>query len=88
MIHNKRPIILRNVMYHPSFYNLISGQRLKDFCMSSQGPGGTAEVSINGKVLYHIDRDNKGTMWIKPDDRKDPESGLIWWPKKRPQCYI
>jgi hypothetical protein len=79
MIHKGRPIILHNVMYHPSFYNLISGQRIKSFNLTSKGT--TAEVSINGKTLYHIDRDIKGTMWIKPDDRKGPENGLIKWPK-------
>ena len=64
MIHNKKPIILKNVMYHPSFYNLISGQRLKDFNLTTNGP--VAKVSVDGNILYHIDRDTKGTMWIIP----------------------
>ena len=29
MNHNGRQIIFKNIMYHPSFYNLVSGQRIK-----------------------------------------------------------
>ena len=67
MRHNKRNIILKNILYHSSFYNLISGQRIKgDFDI--QGRGATVNICINGEVLYLVERDNAGTMWIKPDD--------------------
>ena len=67
MRHNERDIILKNVLYHPSFYNLISGQRIKgDFDI--QGRGSSVNVCINGETLYLAERDNSSTMWIKPTD--------------------
>ena len=67
MRHNGRDIILKNVLYHPSCYNLISGQRTKgDFDI--QGRGSSVNVCINGETLYLAERDNTGTMWIKPED--------------------
>ena len=67
MRYNERDIILKNVLYHPSFYNLISGQRIKgDFDI--QGRGSKVNICINGETLYLAERDNTGTMWIKPED--------------------
>ena len=65
MRHNEKDIIVKNVLYHPSFYNLISGQRIKgDFDI--QGRGSSVNVRIDGETPYHAVRDNSGTMWIKP----------------------
>ena len=69
MRHQGRDITLKNVMYHPSFYNLISGQRIKgDFDI--KGRGTSVEIQTNGETLYHANRDNAGTMWITPDDKE------------------
>ena len=71
MKHNGKDIILKNVLYHPSFYNLISGQRISgDFDI--KGRGNSVDVHINGEILYHAERDNNGTMWIKPTDTYVP----------------
>ena len=67
MIYNRRFIILKNVLYHPSFYNLINGQRLKHLNILTKGTN--TEVRTEGEILYNIDRDNTGTLWIKPDDK-------------------
>ena len=65
--HNGRDITLKNVLYHPSFYNLISGQRVKgDFDI--KGRGNSVDIEVNGETLYHAERDISGTMWIKPDE--------------------
>ena len=67
MRHNERDIILKNVLYHPSFYNLISGQRIRgDFDI--QGRGSKVNICTNGETLYLAERDNSGTMWIQPTD--------------------
>ena len=69
MKHNGRDIILKNVQYHPRFFNLISGQKLPEFALTC-GKDGT-QVTINkGDVLYQISRDLNGTMWIIPEDTK------------------
>ena len=68
MHHNGRDITLKNVLYHPSFYNLISGQRIKgDFDI--KGRGTTVNICTNGETLYLAERDITGTMWIKPKDK-------------------
>ena len=67
MTHNGREITLKNVMYHPTFYNLVSGQRVKDVEMRKTD--NQQLVVFTGKeALYRIDRVIGGTMWIKPDD--------------------
>ena len=69
MKHQGRDIILKGVLYHPSFYNLISGQKLGDHTISSVGR--TMEVRLADKdksLLYKIERDENGTMWVQPDD--------------------
>ena len=70
MKHNGQEIILKNVLYHPSFYNLISGQRIED--MELRKDHKSQLTVFSGKnPLYRINRDNgtKGTMWIKPDGK-------------------
>ena len=68
MRHNERDIVLKNVLYHPSFYNLISGQRIRgDFDI--KGRGSNVNVCIHEETLYLAERDNAGTMWIKPNDQ-------------------
>ena len=69
--HNGRDITLKNVMYQPSFYNLISGQKLKDLNVLIKGT--ITEVHTNGDLLYKINRDSAGTLWIKPDDKNSAE---------------
>ena len=68
MRHNGRDIILKNVLYHPSFYNLISGQRAKGVELKRQN--NTLQVFTNGEPLYSVDQDVNGTMWIKPEDKQ------------------
>ena len=69
MKHNGREIILKNVLYHPSFYNLVSGQRVKGVELKKDQKN-VLKVFTNGEELYAIDQDPTGTMWIKPDDGK------------------
>ena len=65
MKHNGRDITLKNVLYHPTFYNLISGQRVPEIELRNlQG----LKVFTNGEELYSIIQDVNGTMWIKPDE--------------------
>ena len=64
MRHNERDIILKNVLYHPTFYNLISGQRIPGIELRNLDG---LKVLTNGEVLYSIEQDS-GTMWIKPDE--------------------
>ena len=70
MRHNERDITLKNVQYHPRFCNLISGQKLAEFTLSSNKDNGTQVMINNGDVLYQISRDINGTMWIIPEDTK------------------
>ena len=65
MKHNGRDIILKNVLYHPDFYNLISGQRVSGIELKRDALG--LRVFTNGEPLYTIEQDS-GTMWIKPED--------------------
>ena len=68
MMHNGRQIILKNVLYHPNFYNLISGQKVPGIELRDlEG----LKVLTNGEVIYSIERDS-GTMWIKPTDTNVP----------------
>ena len=64
-----RDIILKNVLYHSSFYNLISGQKIKNMELRKDH-NGQLTVFNGNDPLYKIDREygTKGTMWIKPDD--------------------
>lgn len=68
MTHNGRQIILKNVLYHPSFYNLISGQRVPGIELRNLDG---LKVLTNGETLYSIEQD-AGTMWIKPTDTYVP----------------
>ena len=66
MKHNGRDIILKNVLCHPTFYNLISGQRIKGIELRNlEGLKGLT----NNEILYSVDQDAQGTMWIKPEDK-------------------
>ena len=66
MTHQGREITLKGVLYHPKFYNLISGQKLGDHTTRSVGTN--MEVRLpDGNLLYKIKRDANGTMWIKLD---------------------
>ena len=65
MTHQGREITLKGVLYHPKFYNLISGQKLGDHTTTSKG--NHMEVRLpDSSLLYKIERDANGTMWIKP----------------------
>ena len=76
MRHKERDIILKNVLYHPSFYNLIRGQRIKgDFDI--QGRGSNVNLCTNGEILYIAERDNAGTMWMKPEDQEKVTSTYV-----------
>ena len=68
MTHEGRDIILKNVMYHPDFYNLISAQRVKDIELKKDSA--KLRVFTNGEAHYTISQDANGIMWIKPDDQK------------------
>ena len=71
MKHNGRDIKLKNILYHPSFYNLISSQRINgDFDI--KGRGNLVNIHISGGILYHAERDHTGTIWIKPTDMYVP----------------
>ena len=64
MRHNGRDITLKNVLYHPSFYNFISGQKVPGIELRNING---LKVLTNGETLYSIEQDS-GTMWIKPED--------------------
>ena len=64
MVHNGRQIILKNVLYHPAFYNLISGQRVPEIELRNLNG---LKVLTKGEVLYSVEQE-AGTMWIKPTD--------------------
>ena len=66
MTHQGRLITLKGVLYHPKFYNLISGQKLGDHTTTSKGTHMEVRLPDNS-LLYKIERDANGTMWIKPD---------------------
>ena len=71
MAHNGRTIILKNVLYHPTFYNLISGQRVPEIELRNlEG----LKVLTKGEILYSIEQDSSGTMWIKPDDKQPTDT--------------
>ena len=73
MTHQGREITLKGVLYHPKFYNLISGQKLGDHTTRSVGTN--MEVRLpDGNLRYKIERDANGTMWIKPDGPQGPNS--------------
>ena len=59
-------------MYHPSFYNLISGQRVKNVELKRDPSG--LKVCTNGEALYEIEQDTHGTMWIRPDDNQPAQT--------------
>ena len=67
MEHNGRDIILKNVLYPPTFYNLISGQRVKNIELRRDNTHGL-RVFTENEPLYTIDQDSHGTMWIRPTD--------------------
>ena len=54
MQHNGRKVILKNVLYHPSFYNLISGQRVKD--LEIKRDGGKGNLTVFTSVSVVVDR--------------------------------
>ena len=61
MYHNERDIILKNVLYQPAFYNLISGQRIKGN-FDIKGRKNSVDIQVNGVSLYHAERNSQGTM--------------------------
>ena len=64
MKHNGRDIILKNVVYHPSFHNLISRQRVLGIELKNLDG---RKVLTNGEILCSIEQD-AGTMWIRRED--------------------
>lgn len=71
MTHQGRQITLKGVLYHTKFYNLISGQKIGDHTTNSVGPNMEVRL-LDGNLLYKIERDANGTMWIKPDTPNGP----------------
>ena len=65
--HNGQVIVLRNVLYHPSFSNLISGLRSTKHCAVLTRQDGKAVLFIQEKNVYTMEDDETG-LWIKPDD--------------------
>ena len=47
-----RKVTLTNVLYHPSFYNLVSGQLQENFTIEAHNA-----VQVEGNVLYYGDVD-------------------------------
>src|SRR4029077_10003372 len=70
IMHQDRQLVLKNVLYHPSFYNLISGQHLGDHTTACIRKTMEVRVGPTNDLLYKIERDSKGTMWIRPDNIK------------------
>ena len=68
MRHGGRDIILKGVQSHPHFCNLISGQKLQNFTLTSDQEG--TRVEVDNDTLYHISRGITGTMWVIPEDTK------------------
>ena len=68
--HNGRNIHHEETLFHPSYSNLVSGQRLPPHTMIVDET--TAEIKLKGKrgTLYKMIRDEDGGTWIKPDNEK------------------
>ena len=74
MKHNGRDIILTNVLCHPEFYNLISGQRVLGIALTNlEG----LKVLTNGEILYSVEQDGNSTMWIKQQDKEKMTSTYV-----------
>ena len=75
--HNGRTINHEETLYHDSYSNLISGQRLPPHTMTVEE--GTAEIKLKGKskALYKRLRDDDGGNWIKPDEEKEAQIGTL-----------
>ena len=65
--HNGYIVVLRNVLYHPSFSNLISGLRSTKHCSVLTRRDGKAVLSIQDNNVYTMEDDETG-LWIKPND--------------------
>ena len=66
--HNGRKISHEETLYHKTYSNMISGQRLPAHTMMVEEK--TAEIRLKGKtgVLHSMSRDDDGGNWIKPDE--------------------
>lgn len=58
-----REITLKGVLYHPKFYNLISGPKLRDHRTTLKGCHLEVRFTDNF-LLYTIERDSNRTMWV------------------------
>ena len=66
--HNGQVVVLRNVLYHPTFSNLVSGLRSTNkTCTLTQKDKKKAILEIANKLVYQMEVDKYG-LWIKPDD--------------------
>ena len=59
-----REVTLKNVLYHLSFDNFISGQITDSFTIEAHDSNFT--VQVEGNIQYYGIRDEKGMMWMNP----------------------
>ena len=67
--HNGRNTHHEECLYDLSHSNMISGLQVPDKFVIS-GKKGKAELRVEKKILYKMDRDIAG-LWIKPENRAD-----------------
>jgi hypothetical protein len=66
--HNGREMKHVDTLYDPTYSNLISGQRMPDeHCLDIKKK--TAELKEGNKIIYKMRKDNRGALWIRPEDK-------------------
>jgi hypothetical protein len=65
--HLGKTIRLPDILYAPSYLNLISLQRIIGAYQITVKSNNTAELSVGGEKQYELTRDGKGALWIEID---------------------
>jgi transposase InsO family protein len=66
--HNGREMKHVDTLYDPTYSNLISGQRMPDeHCLDIKKK--TAELKEGNRIIYKMRKDNRGALWIRPEDK-------------------
>jgi hypothetical protein len=66
--HNGREMKHVDTLYDPTYSNLISGQRMpEEHCLDIKKK--TVELKEGNRIIYKMQKDNRGALWIRPEDR-------------------
>ena len=63
LYHNNKEIHYKDCLYDPRYSNLISGQRIGAHILRQNG--NIAVLERQGKIVYQMDVDHQGGLWIK-----------------------